>query len=65
MYNTTRPDLNQQRSQISAWTKVFEKNFFPYCIKDWLKLGDEIRIIESTKQFKKIILYFIRSKKNM
>ena len=58
----TRSKSTKIIKQICAWTKVFENPFFPYCIKDWLKLGDEIRIIESTKQFKKTILYFIRSK---
>ena len=38
--------------------------FFLYCIKEWLKLGEEIRSIESSKQFKKTILDFIRPKEN-
>ena len=42
MYNTTRSDLNQRKSQNRARTKVFENSFFMYCIKLWLKLGDEI-----------------------
>ena len=46
--------------QIRARTN----SFFPYCIKEWLKLGDEIRSIESSKQFKKTILDFIRPKEN-
>ena len=36
--------------QIRARNKNFE-NSFPYCNKEWLKLGDEMRIIESSKQF--------------
>ena len=65
MYKTTRLDLHQGKSgQIRARTKVFENYFFPCCIKEWLKLGDEIRSIESSKQFKKTILDFIRSKEN-
>ena len=50
--------------RIRARTKVFENSFFPYCIKEWLKLGEEIRSIESSKQFKKTILDFIRPKEN-
>ena len=38
--------------------------FFPYCIKEWLKLIDQIRSIESSKQFKKTISNFIRPKEN-
>ena len=66
MYNTTRPDLNQQKSKkkLRERTKVFENSFFPYCIKEWSKLGDEIGSIESSKQFMKTILDFIRSKEN-
>ena len=37
--------------------------FFPYCIKEWLKLGDEIPSIESSKRFKITVLDFIRPKK--
>ena len=58
----TRSKSTKIIEQISTWTKVFQNPFFPYCIKDWLKLGDETRIIESAKQFKKTIFYFIRSK---
>ena len=50
--------------QIRGRTKVFENSFFPYYIKERLKLGDEIRSIESSKQFKKAILDFIRPKEN-
>ena len=49
---------------IRARTKVFENSFFPYCIKEWLKLGDKIRSIESSKQFKKTVFDFIRPKEN-
>ena len=50
--------------QIKARAKAFENSFFPYCIKEWLKLTDEIRSIESSKQFKKTIVDFIRPKEN-
>ena len=60
----TRSTSRKIIGQIRARTKVFENYFFPCCIKEWLKLGDEIRSIESSKQFKKTILDFIRSKEN-
>ena len=50
--------------QIRTRTKVFENSFFPYQIKKWLKLSEEIRSIEPSKQFKKTILDFIRPKEN-
>ena len=37
---------------------------FPYCINEWLKLSDESRSIESSKQFKKTIVDFIMPKEN-
>ena len=37
---------------------------FPYCINEWLKLSDESRSIESSKQFKKTIVDFIMRKEN-
>ena len=49
---------------INARTKVFENSFFPYCIKEWSKLNDKIRNIESINKFKLTILNFIRSKAN-
>ena len=60
----TRSKSTKIIEQIRARAKVFENSFFPYCIKEWLKLGDEIRSIESSKQFNKTILDFIRSKEN-
>ena len=60
----TRSKSTKIIEQIRARTKVFENSFFPYCIKEWLKLGDEIRSIESSKQFNKTILDFIKSKEN-
>ena len=59
----TRSKSTKIIEQIRERTKVFENSFFPYCIKEWLKLGDEIRI-ESSKQFKKTILGFIRPTEN-
>ena len=61
----TRSKSTKIIEQISTWTKVFQNPFFPYCIKDWLKLGDETRIIESAKQFKKTIFTLLGEKKNL
>ena len=41
---------------------MFENSFFPYCIKEWSKLNDQIRNIESINKFKVAILNFIRPK---
>ena len=60
----TRSKSTKTIEQIKARTKAFENSFFPYCIKEWLKLSDEIRSIESSKQFKKTILDFIRPNEN-
>ena len=60
----TRSKSTKVTWQIMARTKVFENSFFPYCIKEWLWLDDEIRSIESTKLFKKTIPDFITPKEN-
>ena len=56
----TRSKLTNIIEQIKARTKAFENSLFPY----WLKPSDEIRSIESSKQFKKTTLDFIRLKEN-
>ena len=45
-------------------TEIFESSFFPYCIKEWNNLSEELRKIKSTVQFKTKILSFIRPKEN-
>ena len=60
----TRSKSTKIIEQIRARAKVFENSFFPYCIKEWLKLGEEIRSLASSKQFKKTILDFVRPKEN-
>ena len=59
-----RPKSTKIVKQIRARTKFFENFFPPCCIKEWLKLGDEIRSIESSKQVKKTILDLFRPKEN-
>ena len=46
----TRSKSMKIMEQIRARTKVFENFFFPYCIKEWLKLSEEIQN-NSRKQF--------------
>ena len=60
----TRSKSTKIMKQVRAKTRVFENSFFPYCIKEWLKLDGEIRSIESSKQFNKTILDFIRPKEH-
>ena len=42
---------------------MFENSFFLHCIKEWSKLNNQIRNIESITKFK-VTLNFIRSKEN-
>ena len=60
----TRSKFTKIIEQIKARTRTFENSFFPYCIKEWLNLSEKIQNIESSKQFKKTILDFIRPKEN-
>ena len=61
----TRSKSTKIIEKIKARIKAFENSFFfAYCINEWLKLSDEIRSIESSNQFKKTILDFIRPKEN-
>ena len=60
----TRSTTQNKIKPIPAKTKVFENSFFPYCIKEWSKLNDKIRNIESINKFKVTILNFIRPKAN-
>ena len=58
----TRSTTQNKIKPIPARTKVFENSFFPYCIKEWSKLNDNIRNIKSINKFKVTILNFIRTK---
>ena len=60
----TRSANQKNLRQFSTRTKIFESSFFPYCIKEWNHLSDELRKIKSTVQFKTKILSFIRPKEN-
>ena len=46
-------------SQFLQISKHFRIYFFPYCIKEWSKLNDTIRNIESINRFKVTVLKVI------
>ena len=58
----TRSANQKNLREFSTTTKIFESSFFPYCIKEWNNLNEELREIKSTVQFKTKILSFIRLK---
>ena len=60
----TRSAYQKDLRQFPTRTKIFESSFFPYCIKEWNNLSEELRKIKSTDQFKTKILCFIRHKEN-
>ena len=45
----TRSKSTKIIEQIRERTKVFDNSLFPYCIKEWLKLGDKIRAAKFLK----------------
>ena len=58
----TRAANQKNFRQFSTRTKIFESYFFPYCIKEWNDLSEELQKIKSTVQFKTKSLSFIRPK---
>ena len=60
----TRSSSSSKIKSFSARTKNFETSFYPYCLKEWSNLSEEIRNIVSLNKFKKTILNFIRPKEN-
>ena len=60
----TRSAYQKDLRQFSTRTKIFESSFFPYYIKEWNNLSEELRKIKSTVKFKTKILSFIRPKEN-
>ena len=60
----TRSIYQKGLRQFSTRTKIFESSFFPYCIKEWNNLSQELRKIKSPHQFKTKILSFIGPKEN-
>ena len=49
---------------LSGRTKAFNSSFYPYSIKQWCALSEEIRNIVSVNKFKETIISFIRPKEN-
>ena len=60
----TRSANQKNLRQFSTGTKIFESSFFPYSIKEWNNLSEELQKIKSTVQFKTKILSFARPKEN-
>ena len=63
VYQTRSANQNNFR-QFSTRTTIFESSFFPYCIKEWNNLSEDLQKLESTVHFKTKILSFIRPKEN-
>ena len=60
----TRSACQNKTKTLSGRTKAFNSSFYPYSIKVWCALGEEIRNIVSINKFQGIILSFIRPKEN-
>ena len=54
----------QHEETLSGRTKAFNSSFYPYSIKQWCALSEEIRNIVSVNKFKETIISFIRRKEN-
>ena len=57
-YNIDRSNLF---SLYSVNSDYFKNSFFPFCVREWNKLGPEITNLKSVSLFKKSILSFIRA----
>ena len=60
---TTRSTTQNKIKPTPVRKKVFE-NFPPYCIKEWSKLNEKTRNIESINKFNEKIFNFLRPKRN-
>ena len=60
----TRSACQNKVKTLSGRTKAFNSSFYPYSIKEWCALSEEIRNIVSVNEFEEIILSFTRPKKN-
>ena len=49
----TRPANQKNLRQFATRTKIFESSFFPYCIKEWNNLNEELCKIKSTANLKR------------
>ena len=60
----TRSVCQNKMKTLSGRTEVFNLSFYPYSIKEWFTLSEEIGNRVSVNKFKEIILSFIRPKGN-
>ena len=69
LHNSTEPfDQTRSSSQskckpASGRSKTFESSFYPYCIKEWINLSEEICNIESVNQSKKTVFLVLLGQK--
>ena len=54
----------QDEDSLCGRTKAFNSSFYPYSIKEWCALSEEIRNIVSVNKFKVTILSFITPNEN-
>ena len=53
-----------KQEKDSFWKRALNLSFYPYSIKEWCALSEEIRNIVSVNKFKETIISFIRPKEN-
>ena len=58
-YDPRRNDLFRN---YTFHTDYFNNSFFPFCVREWNKLGSDLRNSPSISMFKKCLLEFIRPK---
>ena len=58
-YDPRRNDLFRN---YTFHTDYFNNSFFPFCVREWNKLGSDLRNSPSISMFKKYLLEFIRPK---
>ena len=54
----TRSANKNNLQEFSCRTESFKHSFFPFCVREWNKLGNTIRDAESVKQFKSMLKNF-------
>ena len=47
----TKSANQKNLQQFFTRTKIFESSFFPYCIREWNNLSEELQKINETAQF--------------
>ena len=50
----------QDEDSLSGRTKAFNSSFYPYSIKQWCALSEEIRNTVSVNKFKETIIPFLQ-----